>query len=128
MLKSDYSAIEKKEYSKRKTARTSLYQTVWRWHFYAGLIFLPFLLILAVTGGVYLFKPQIENHLYKDLYEVQAESKTVSPSVQFEAIKERYPDAEIIKYRPSDHPERSAEVGIVSKDSSYIVANYRATC
>lgn len=75
MLKSDYSAIEKKEYSKRKTARTSLYQTVWRWHFYAGLIFLPFLLILAVTGGVYLFKPQIENHLYKDLYEVQAESK-----------------------------------------------------
>ncbi|MGA4921043.1 PepSY-associated TM helix domain-containing protein [Bacillus subtilis] len=121
MEKSEFFAFRKKEYPKRKTARTSLYQTIWRWHFYAGLIFLPFLLILAVTGGVYLFKPQIENHLYKDLYEVQAESKTVSPSAQFEAVKERYPDAEIVRYRPSDHPERSAEVGIVLKDSTYTV-------
>ncbi|MCY7931740.1 PepSY domain-containing protein [Bacillus inaquosorum] len=121
MTKSEFSAFKKKEYSKRKTERTSLYQTIWRWHFYAGLIFLPFLLILAVTGGVYLFKPQIENHLYKDLYEVQAESKIVSPSAQFEAVKERYPESEIVRYRPSENTERSAEVGIVSNNKSYTV-------
>jgi len=29
-----------------------LYRTIWRWHFYAGLIVLPFLLWLAITGGL----------------------------------------------------------------------------
>jgi uncharacterized iron-regulated membrane protein len=36
------------------------YRTVWRWHFYAGLFCIPFVLILAISGGIYLFKPQIE--------------------------------------------------------------------
>ena len=29
---------------------SNLYRAVWRWHFYAGLLVLPFLLVLAVTG------------------------------------------------------------------------------
>ena len=36
------------------------YRTVWRWHFYAGLFTLPFVIILSITGAIYLFKPQIE--------------------------------------------------------------------
>jgi uncharacterized iron-regulated membrane protein len=36
------------------------YRTVWRWHFYAGLFCVPFVLWLSVTGAIYLFKPQIE--------------------------------------------------------------------
>jgi uncharacterized iron-regulated membrane protein len=35
-------------------------RTVWRWHFYAGLFCVPFILILALTGSIYLFKPQVE--------------------------------------------------------------------
>lgn len=38
----------------------ALYRTIWRWHFYAGLFCIPFVLWLAVTGSIYLFKPQIE--------------------------------------------------------------------
>ena len=38
----------------------ALYRTLWRWHFYAGLICIPFVIWLAVTGSVYLFRPQIE--------------------------------------------------------------------
>ena len=37
-----------------------LYRTIWRWHFYAGLFCIPFVLWLAVTGSIYLFKPQVE--------------------------------------------------------------------
>lgn len=37
-----------------------LYRRIWRWHFYAGLFVLPFILILSVTGAIYLFKPQID--------------------------------------------------------------------
>ncbi len=34
-------------------------RTIWRWHFYAGMFCIPFVLILSVTGTVYLFKPQL---------------------------------------------------------------------
>lgn len=44
----------------RRSAPSSLYPLFWRWHFYAGLFVLPFILILSVTGSIYLFKPQIE--------------------------------------------------------------------
>jgi uncharacterized iron-regulated membrane protein len=36
------------------------YRAVWRWHFYASLFCIPFVVILAVSGSIYLFKPQIE--------------------------------------------------------------------
>lgn len=38
----------------------SLYRALWRWHFYAGLYCVPFVIILAITGSIYLFKPQVE--------------------------------------------------------------------
>lgn len=61
--------------SARKTRAASLltsaYQAVWRWHFYAGVIFAPFLIILALSGSVYLFKPQIEAYLYRDMLSVR---------------------------------------------------------
>lgn len=38
----------------------ALHRTVWRWHFYAGLFCVPLVLWLAVTGTLYLFKPQVE--------------------------------------------------------------------
>jgi len=50
---------------------SSLYPAVWRWHFYAGIVFAPFLLILAFSGSMYLFKPQIEGYLYKDMLTVR---------------------------------------------------------
>ena len=43
-----------------------VYRAFWRWHFYAGLIVLPFLAWLAVTGGLYLFKPELERLVYHD--------------------------------------------------------------
>ena len=49
-----------------RAARSGLwpdYRSVWRWHFYAGLFCIPFVLWLAATGTIYLFKPQIERWL-----------------------------------------------------------------
>lgn len=48
------------------------YRILWRWHFYAGLFVMPFLMVLAITGSIYVFKPQIENILYSDLLRVAA--------------------------------------------------------
>lgn len=41
-------------------ARSTLQHRVWRWHFFAGLVVIPFAVILAITGAIYLFKPQFD--------------------------------------------------------------------
>ena len=35
--------------------RTNFYNLAWRWHFYAGLFVAPFMILLAITGIIYLF-------------------------------------------------------------------------
>ncbi|SDV51192.1 PepSY-associated TM helix domain-containing protein [Chitinasiproducens palmae] len=46
------------------------YRTLWRWHFYAGLFVMPLLIVLALTGTLYCFQPQIEPLLYPSLLRV----------------------------------------------------------
>lgn len=50
----------------RGPVSTNLYRSVWRWHFYAGLIVLPVLAWLAITGALYLYKPELERRIYAD--------------------------------------------------------------
>ena len=48
-----------------------LYRMLWRWHFYAGLICIPFVIWLAVTGSIYLFRPQIDAWVDRDVAVLQ---------------------------------------------------------
>ena len=50
----------------------ALYRSVWRWHLVAGLLVLPFLAWLAVTGALYLYKSEIERAVYADWLRVEA--------------------------------------------------------
>ena len=58
---------------------TGAYRTVWRWHFYAGLLVLPFLMLMALTGGLYLFKTEIDGLAYRGLSHVEARAGFASP-------------------------------------------------
>lgn len=40
---------------------------LWRWNLYAGIFILPLLLTLTVSGILYLFYPEVETQLNKDL-------------------------------------------------------------
>ena len=42
---------------------SALYRALWRWHFFAGLICAPIVILLAVTGALYLFKDEINDGL-----------------------------------------------------------------
>jgi uncharacterized iron-regulated membrane protein len=46
--------------ARKSASPAGAYRLLWRWHFYAGLFCLPFVLWLACTGLIYLFKPQLE--------------------------------------------------------------------
>lgn len=69
------------------------YATIWRWHFFAGLSVLPLLLLLSLTGSIYVFKPQIQNTLYGDLYTVTpAATEAISYQRQAAVVQASLPD------------------------------------
>jgi uncharacterized iron-regulated membrane protein len=47
-----------------RVSSASVYRAVWRWHFYAGLLCLPFLISLSTTGALYLFQDEINGSLF----------------------------------------------------------------
>lgn len=98
-----------------RAAGAALYRAVWRWHFIAGLVVLPFVLILAVTGGIYLFKDEINDAAYRPLRFVEVRSETLPPSRITEAALAAHPGT-FTAYTPASAPNRSAEVDIVGDD------------
>ncbi|MEA5448314.1 PepSY domain-containing protein [Leptolyngbya sp. CCNP1308] len=92
------------------------YRTVWRWHFYAGLFVIPFMVVLAATGIVYLFKPQLDAAMYHDLMFVQP-SPAVLPYVeQIQTIERVYPAAAVTQVTPPVAADRSTEVLVTTAD------------
>lgn len=55
---------------------SDLYRAVWRWHFYAGLLVLPFLITLSITGGLYLFRDELDAIIHADLKRVAVQAVT----------------------------------------------------
>ena len=60
------------------TPSGSLYRAVWRWHFYAGILVAPILIVLSVTGGLYVFKSEIETVRNADVLVVQPSENRIS--------------------------------------------------
>ena len=66
-----------------------LNQWLWKWHFIAGVISLPFILLLAITGTVYLFKPQVDNAKIEQIQQVKARNtSSISYQKQWEIAKQ----------------------------------------
>ncbi|MDF2231253.1 PepSY domain-containing protein [Albimonas sp. CAU 1670] len=98
-----------------RAASAALYRAVWRWHFIAGLLVLPFVLVLALTGAVYLFKDEINDAAYRPLRVVEAQGERLAPSRLVAAALEARP-GEVTAYTPPASPDRSAEVDVRGAD------------
>ena len=105
---------------------TDLYRAVWRWHFYAGLLVLPFLTLLAITGGLYLFREEIDHFVHADLMKVntpvvqqangQAQA-SVPLGEQVRAAVESLP-GKAVRVVPPAASDLTTEVDIVAADGS----------
>lgn len=94
----------------------AVYRAVWRWHFYAGLLVLPFLVLLAVTGGLYLFHKEIDAIVHADLLRVPpATGAGVAPSVLVANAEKAVPGTVLTYITPAD-PGAAAAVGIRTPD------------
>lgn len=94
---------------------SNLYRAVWRWHFYAGLLVLPFMITLAVTGALYLFKDEIDGAIYSNLKRVAVEQTRAAPEAMVDAVLSNYPGT-AVKYTDPATPESSAEITVTTAD------------
>lgn len=99
-------------------SKSYFYYRVWRWHFYAGLIAIPVFLTLAVTGSIYLFKPQLDPIVYSQLLRVTPESSVLVDSDLVAEAKRQFPEAQVDYYIPQEAPQTSAAIGMVGSDKS----------
>jgi len=87
----------------------SFYNLAWRWHFYAGLFVAPFMIMLSLTGIIYLFKPQLDNLMYSDLLHVTPSHHQLSAEQLQQRVLSHFPQAAVSKYFPPLNAEGSAQ-------------------
>lgn len=68
-----------------------LYRIVWRWHFYAGMIVAPVLIVVAATGALYIFKDELEAVLHPGVTFVEPTGKRISYERQLAAARAAVP-------------------------------------
>jgi uncharacterized iron-regulated membrane protein len=91
------------------------YNTIWRWHFYAGLLCLPFILWLPVTGAIYLFKPQIESWLDQQYEQLAVTGVRAEPSAHVAAALAAVPGTVLNSYILPETPQSAVRV-LVGRD------------
>ena len=67
--------------------QAEFYRLVWKWHFLAALFVLPFMAMLSLTGGVYLYKDQNNNWIYADRIFVEPKDTAIALSDQVAAVQ-----------------------------------------
>ncbi len=111
------------------TQKISFYNLAWRWHFYAGLFVAPFMVLLALTGIIYLFKPQLDPLMYGHLLTVPAAERALSADEQLQRAKAAYPQGRLSKYLPPADATSSAQFVMHNsgREMTVFVDPYRGT-
>lgn len=69
------------------------YRAVWRWHFYASLFCMPLVIVLSITGAIYLFKPQYDRWQDRQYDNLTLNGIRAPISAQIRAALQPYPGA-----------------------------------
>ena len=92
------------------------YRIIWRWHFYAGLFCLPFIVVLSLSGSVYLFKPQIDAFLDRDFDHLTLARPAKTLDNQVEAALAANPTARIKAVQLRDDPTDATRVHLMTQE------------
>lgn len=90
------------------------YAAVWRWHFYAGLFCLPFVCWLALTGTMYLFRPNIETWLDRPYENLEYHGARATPSREIEAAVSAVPGSTFSHYETPATATGAAQIVVSS--------------
>lgn len=98
----------------------ALYRTIWRWHFYAGIFAIPFVILLSLTGAIYLFKPYYEHWQERDYRGLQVTGEALAPNDQITAALAAVENGELLSYRLPQSPDEAVLIK-VQADTNWMV-------
>ncbi len=101
----------------RKSINQALYRSIWRWHFYAGIFCIPFVILLAITGAIYLFKPYYENWQESQYHGLSVTQEALLPNQQIAAALAEIPEGKLLNYRL---PQAADEAVLISVQSDQV--------
>ncbi len=96
------------------------YRAVWRWHFYAGLFCIPFVLWLSITGTIFLFHPQIQHWLDRP-YDSLVITARASANSQVQAALKAVPGSTLDAYQLPATATSAAQVLVDRQTRQYRV-------
>lgn len=102
----------------RQSVLWPAYRTVWRWHMLAGLFCLPFVAFLALTGTVYLFKPQIDGWIDWRYDHLAVTGPVATPSAEVRAALDAVPGSRFMAYELPRRAQSAARVIVLRGDEA----------
>ncbi|MDO6747030.1 PepSY-associated TM helix domain-containing protein [Gilvimarinus sp. 1_MG-2023] len=100
---------------KEKTVASTqrqVYRTLWRWHFYAGVFCIPFVITLAISGAIFLFKPQFERWVDHPFNQLQVSEQRATPNQIITTAQAAYPGSKFMAYHLPETPRHSVVVRV----------------
>lgn len=102
--------------------KATLYAVLWRWHFFAGLAVMPFLLLLSVTGGLYLFKDELDHVAYASLEDVPPAPSPSNSLVQVMQNTEAATGGHVLALTLPDREDRAVRMILRSAEGEPLTA------
>ena len=97
---------------------TLTYRALWRWHFHAGLFCIPFVVVLALTGSIYLFKPQIDAFADRAVDSLPVIGKRATGEAQIAAALASLPGSKLFVYEIPAEPDDAVRVHLYAADGT----------
>lgn len=94
--------------------RARLYRLLWRWHFYAGVLTAPVLMVAAVTGALYVFIDELKPIFYPELMLSESLSEAAPRSLDdlMAGLLREYPKAQVLSVAEPPEPGQNVEFAI----------------
>jgi uncharacterized iron-regulated membrane protein len=86
------------------------YTSIWRWHFYAGLLCIPFVCWLAVTGSIYLFRSDYEAWRDRPIEQLEYSGLRQTPAAEATAALAALPGSTLNRYEPPATARGAAQI------------------
>jgi uncharacterized iron-regulated membrane protein len=96
-------------------------QRLWRWHFFAGIIICPFLILISITGSIYLFKAELEHWEEQRINARSAHNAAVTvkepigEAALLENLIAEYPAATLVRITLAKKGDSTVEFDILPK-------------
>jgi uncharacterized iron-regulated membrane protein len=101
--------------------QSTTYRALWRWHFHAGMFCIPIVLVLAITGSIYLFKPQIDAFADRGVDSLAITGARASADAQIAAAIASVPGSKLFVYEIPREPDDAVRVHLYSADGSGLI-------